>query len=378
MVHKLLLALAMAPHVELVPGSVQKVSQVTGETDRQRRTPTDNPTESRFGLLGTHLGTSFEHDGRLVFPFGDTHPNGPNTPDRPYDGDAVAFSNDRNPNDGLSLDFVTAADGKYLAVSVPGVSLKGFEVSNGGFSHNGHMYGFFTTDAQNGPFGKIMGRSVLLRSKDGRRWELVTTISTDKFINVSPAIVDAAETPGLPVQKGKVLLMWAAGREYRRSSPSLAFVPLEGVEDRTTIRYWTGEGRWSGHEADARPLFHHPMIGELSVAWCAPLARWLMLYNIEQPRGVVMRTAEKPWGPWSDASVLFDPARDGYGKFIHQIGQNGALSDPGREAVTGDGYGPYMIPRFFKSQGSDTTIYFLLSTWNPYNVVLIRATLRSP
>lgn len=97
---------------------VRKVSQITGETDRQRGIPTDNRTESRVGLRGVDLGASFEHRGRLVFLFGDTWPIGPNTLDRPVDGDAIAFSNDRNPDDGLTLDFLTAADGNYAAVRI--------------------------------------------------------------------------------------------------------------------------------------------------------------------------------------------------------------------------------------------------------------------
>jgi len=61
--------------VELVPGSVRKICQLTGERDRQRNADTLNRTETRFGLIGTDLGASFEHDGRLWFLFGDTWPD---------------------------------------------------------------------------------------------------------------------------------------------------------------------------------------------------------------------------------------------------------------------------------------------------------------
>jgi hypothetical protein len=153
----------------------------------------------------------------------------------------------------------------------------------------------------------------------------------------------------------------------------------ENVGDRATIRYWAGPDQWHRDEIEARPLFHHPMIGEISVAWCEPLNRWLMTYNVEQPRSVLMRVSETPWGPWSPAAVLFDPWRDGYGKFIHEpgkIGPKGSLSDPGRDGHHGDAYGPYLIQRYFRKEGDGARIYFLLSTWNPYNVVLMRATIR--
>ena len=44
------------PQIELVPGSLRKVCQLTGEWDRQRHTPAHNRTETRFGLVGTDLG----------------------------------------------------------------------------------------------------------------------------------------------------------------------------------------------------------------------------------------------------------------------------------------------------------------------------------
>ena len=37
------------PQIELVPGSLRKVCQLTGEWDRQRHTPAHNRTETRFG-----------------------------------------------------------------------------------------------------------------------------------------------------------------------------------------------------------------------------------------------------------------------------------------------------------------------------------------
>lgn len=353
---------------------VRKVSQVTGQTDRQRHIPTDNQTETKWGLWGTDLGASFEHKGQLVFLFGDTWPAGPNTEDRPVDGDAIAFSTDKNPDDGLTLNFVTAADGKFQAVHIPGVSLKGFEVPNGGFSANGHMYGIYTTDASKGPRGEIMGRSVLARSDDGKAWTKVFDLSSEKFINVSPAVVDAAKTPGLPIQKGQGVILIASGREYRRSSPCLAFAPIDKVEDRSAYRYWNGAS-WVEREAEAKPLFVHDEVGEISVAWCAPMKRWLMTYNSGNPRGILIRTAERPTGPWSEAVTLFDP-KNGYGKFMHAPTASDGMADPNREKEYGGEYAPYMIPRFFKKTKEGVAIYFLMSTWNPYNVVLMRAVVK--
>src|SRR3954451_5450271 len=58
-------------------GSARKVCQLTGEMDRQIQPPqpTVSQTRSRFGLVGTDNGYSFEHDGRIWFLFGDSVPS---------------------------------------------------------------------------------------------------------------------------------------------------------------------------------------------------------------------------------------------------------------------------------------------------------------
>jgi hypothetical protein len=52
--------------------------------------------------------------------------------------------------------------------------------------------------------------------------------------------------------------------------------------------------------------------------------------------------------------------------------------DPGKSTVWGGEYGPYVISSFSKGNATSTTIYFVMSTWNPYNTVLMKSTLKSP
>jgi hypothetical protein len=53
------------------------------------------------------------------------------------------------------------------------------------------------------------------------------------------------------------------------------------------------------------------------------------------------------------------------------------IADKGRIFTAGDPYAPYLIARFARGvPGSESDIYFLMSTWNPYNVVLMKARLR--
>ena len=51
----------MPKNIVDVPRSIRKLYQLTDECDLETNKPTDNRTESHFGLFGTDLGSSFEH-----------------------------------------------------------------------------------------------------------------------------------------------------------------------------------------------------------------------------------------------------------------------------------------------------------------------------
>jgi hypothetical protein len=360
--------------VRRADGGTRKICQITGDTDRERNQPTLNRTGSRYGVFGTDLGFSFPFDERLYFLFGDTV--GVHT------GDSIAYSQDADPEDCLQLQFVTGTDGRYLPPKVPGISLGPFEVPLGGFGVGEKMYVFFSTDHTE---QKVMGRSILARSDDGAKsFAFLYDVSNDKFINVDPAVVDNAVVPGLPEASGQGVLLWGTGN-YRKSNPYLAYVPLVSVEDRGAWRFYTGIDpatglpRWSEQEDDAAALFDHPCLGELSVAWYPSLDKWLMLYNCALPRGITMRSADDPWGPWSSGEAIFQPWDDGgYCHFMHVAydSQNcDQVQDPGRDDEWAGEYGPYMLPTLSRSQGGVTTIYYVMSVWNPYAVMLMKTEL---
>ncbi len=361
--------------VKHVPGSTQKICQLTGDLDRQTGQPTANQSGSRYGVFGTDLGFSFVHEGSTYFLFGDTVGL--------HGGDSIAYTNDSDPEDCLELTFVTGADGRYLPPSVPGITLGAFEIPAGGFSANGAIYIFFTTDHS---AAQVMGRSVLARSDDGARtFTKLYDVSTDKFINIVPVIVDAATLPGLPGSEGQGLLAFGTGT-YRRSNPSLAYVPLDFIGQRSAWLFYagldatTGLPRWSENEGEAEALFDHRCLGEFSVNWMADLGKWVMLYNCILPRGINMRSADYPWGPWSDGEVIFQPWDDGgYCGFMHVSYQDrncDSVQDPGRDDEWAGEYGPYIIPSLAHTQGGVTRVYFVLSTWNPYAVMLMKTDLR--
>ena len=95
-----------------------------------------------------------------------------------------------------------------------------------------------------------------------------------------------------------------------------------------------------------------------------------------------MRTSSKPWGTWSDGSVIFEPWRDnGYGHFMHippkfNKGVDDHLSSPGREDTWGGEYGPFIMARYTTGTKGKCQIYFTMSTWNPYQVMVMTTQLK--
>ncbi|RMF60607.1 MAG: DUF4185 domain-containing protein [Calditrichaeota bacterium] len=251
-----------------------------------------------------------------------------------------------------------------------------------GTSVGGRMYIYHTTDYGN---TANMGRSVLAVSDDdGRSFQYLYDFSTLHFINVSVVEVDLAQWPGFPQQTGQGLVIFGSGR-YRQSDVRLAFQPADSIGTKHSLRYFAGldaagQPQWSVSEEDAAPLFSHPCVGEFSVTYNRFLHKWLMLYNCDNPRGINFRTADQPWGPWSFTQVLFDPWVDnGYCHFMHtswQFKHCDDVHDPGRENEWGGEYGPYQFEDLATGTDSTTTIYFTMSTWNPYTVVLMKSTLK--
>ena len=364
------------------PGTTRKIQQLTGDFDTPLRRPTASLTETNAGLAATDLGSSFEHKGQLFFLFGDSF--GRATADL----DTLATSTSTSGED-LTISVPVATDGKYLVITVPGIQQGGMRVPSGGISVNGKVYIVHTTDWY--AAGNNMERSVLARSDDdGRTWTRLYDLSADsahdmtnaRFINVSMVEVDAADYPGaFPWAAGKVVLIYGSGA-YRASNVCLAAIPSAEIETKASMRYFAGmdgggSPAWSAAESDAAYLFAQPQVGEFSVAWIAQVHRWVMLYNAASPRGITMRTASVPWGPWSAGSVIMDPGDGFYGTMMHMpwtlAERWDGFADSGRQNEWGGEYGPYLIPRFTTGDASSCRVYYTMSTWNPYQAVLMRS-----
>lgn len=266
------------------------------------------------------------------------------------------------------------------------------------------MLVFFSTDVQHVEGYDLMGRSLLARSADGMRFDYVWDFSTDKFVNVSVVRgeVDSgfAAAVGWPRGTRDVLWLWGSGR-YRSSDVYLAVLPfavLNLPDPPATRPIWTRffSGRrdlpaWSLAEEDATALFCNGSVGELSARWNPHVSRWLLTYNSDNPRGILLRSAERPWGPWSQHLMLLDPA-DAYGSYMHVSWERGGTDHTQddvlppftmRDNVWGGEYGPYQIGHLATDENAGSRIWWTLSTWNPYQVALMtshlpRAAVASP
>jgi hypothetical protein len=372
---------AAGPVIRFEAGSTVKLEQLLGEEDKEKHQPTLSLTETRYGIRGTDLGSSFEHNGRAYFLFGDTVGR------LDHALDTIATTDAIDPEQGVRLDFLMAGR-DYLTIQPPGISMGAFEVPVSGVSLGGQMYVVLST---NHSPDRGTDRSVLTRFTLPATFQPLRTISqlpAGHFVKMSLRAQPGPIT-GMP-SGGPFVLVWGTG-VYRQSDAYLSVVPVAQFETGKGTMYFAGMDAagapsWSGSESEAKPVVQNGTLGDLSVTWCKDLGLWLMTYDRRTPtRGIAFSYARTPWGPWSAPQILFSAANDGIGKFIHNPdggapdGLAGPVIGKGQmnpDAVRGGAYAPYMVERWTKLKGSELSVYYVLSTWNPYVVVLIRSRLQ--
>jgi Domain of unknown function (DUF4185) len=370
------------PVLRYLAGSTTKVEQLLGEEDKQLHRPTLSQTVTRYGIEGTDLGNSFEHGGRVYFLFGDTVGRLRRALDTIATTDAVS------PESGVRLDFLQSG-GDYLTIQPPGISMGAFEVPVAGISLGGQIYVAVST---NHTEDRSTDRSVLTKFTPPANFQPLRTISqlpAGHFVKFS-LHNEPGTIMGLP-PGGPFILVWGTGA-YRKSDAYLSIVPATQFESGNGTRYfagWDARGApaWSAKESDAAAIVQNGTMGDLSVTWCKDLSLWLMTYDSRDPapRGILFAYSRTPWGPWSEPQIIFNAARDGaIGQFIHnpQANPNDGLAGPvigkgqaNPQAVHGGAYAPYVVERWTKAQGSELSIYYVLSTWNPYVVMLMKSRL---
>ncbi len=416
---------ADVPLFEVVPGSTQKICQLTGEYDfaeaaalgvAPEDVPTHNQTFTQAQLGGTDLGASFEHDGVLWFLFGDsfaTH-HIPGDPEdlpstsgegNPLAADATGLSLDDDPTDCVDMAFLTQTGQDGDPFLNPSFDVDGGTVQQDGISANGMVYIWFS-----GIQGAGAASSLARWTGDPGQYDVLYDVSTDLFVGLSVVQMEGVEIPGLESLGSDWVLLFGTG-EYRASDMRLAVQPLSDLDQGHELRYFTGldaDGlpTWSRQEADAKVLIdtEHPSrtgdnplgwvdpdmqdaegcVSEFSVHYSPEADAWLALYNCDV-WSIEMHSAAAPWGPFSDGARVFDPETDGgYCELFYTPDdwqaavdidcdtnvQNEGRIDPGSP------YGPYVIERYSEATDDGVVLYFVMSTWHPYNTNIMTTELR--
>jgi len=251
--------------------------------------------------------------------------------------------------------------------------------------------------------------------------------TTNKFLNLTVRAVRAfaPEARSFDYRVGaNALLGWGRpgfdATGDGGSAPPYFFylpLPLEVSEDGRIAfepRYFTGASNggapsFAADQAEAAPLYgdEFDLVNQTSLSFIPPLGRWLMLYGGDLPAPVDLpppdpqheqpypgaihgRLALDPWGPWSDPQPLLTPETMAPRLVCKADGSPaGCLQRPdppirplclaGLDPEgAGRLYGAAMIDALThpvtaeNGSGPAAAVYWIVSTWNPYAVVLVK------
>ena len=302
-----------------------------------------NQTEAGYAVLSTDLGSMFDLNGTTWIAFGDTfgccRPAAGGGGGGQWRNNVLAYSTDHDLEDGITIDgWITSDNGRARAVL-----RKKFEdftiIPTAGIAVGERLFLHYMAVKEWGAPGHwTLNRSGWGYSDDGgQTWTQPNESIWEGDTNFGMT--------ALVKHEDYLYVFGTHGGRY--GGVQLARVPLDpdAVLDMTAYTYWDGSD-WSSDITKAVEIVPAP-VGEMSVAWNEFLGRWIMIYLDEPQRGLVIREAPELTGPWSDTQMLVDsidfPSL--YGSFLHPWGSDGEV------------------------------IYFNMSQWVPYNVMLMRARL---
>ena len=333
---------------------VQKIMQLTG-ADSPNRTDV-------FDVWGTDLGIIAESPtGKIYIVFGDTF--GVGRPKRGPGGsnwrsNVMAFTFDRNPADGITLDgWITDGHGRakeLIAGKKDPNEARGevTKIPTALTILNDRIYMAFMSVQHWGDPGQWdVNYSTWAYSDDGGyTWRVVEP----PFWGPKSGFVQLAVSTqrGRGNEDGYVLILGTPAGRF--GGGRLARVAPDKITDSSGYEYFAGVAedgtpRWSSDEKDALVIIPPPM-GEASLLWNEWLSCWICTYLNEHKYALEVRAAPYPWGPWSSPSIIVS-----------------GFEYPGL-------YGAFMTPAWTENNGE--YVYFLMSQWWQYNVFLMRMTLR--
>ena len=406
-----------APKVTLVSGSTQKVLQAVGETDFETGAPTLSQTITQCRMYGTDGGSTFEWNGKHWAFFGDSdHDPTLTVPFSMININSMAVITSTQP-ELLTLDFlkdtaripgetVWKAPVLLDAVGNP-MNLQGFNTQLDGLGDGTDLYVLWSQD--------FMARSVLSKTTDPATvFNWVYDLGSTHFINVDIVKRNGITVPGLESYGQTDWIFFFGSGTVANKHVYLAATPLARLRagDRSAVHFlssysWGAPPTWSLSEGDSKALFNIQGNGyDLSMFGGSPwgstepnvfyeptLSLWIAMYADNFV--IEVRAARNPWGPWGNPAAVFDRFTDygagkAYGRFIHDDRPGGYVlqpgdcpggthhpscdkaHNPGEEDRDGVVYGAWVIEKYTVVSNAQVTLYFFISSDNPYVVVLLK------
>ena len=356
-----------AGYIPVLEGRTTTVELLTGPTS-------PNDTVDRFGIWGTDLGIMWENGGaggedQVHMALGDTMGDC-SVPGDQWRSNILFRSSDPTLSDGMRIDDAPMEREGMAKSILPRSDMPGETtvIPTAGVEVGGTQYlRYMSVERWGLPGEWTTNYSALARSTDnGENWEPVSGTARRGTASMPlPADLGDQYTRHADGQMSAFLKHRVDGRDYvyeyltpsgRSGSARLARVPAAQIEDMDAYEYWDGSG-WSADHGDAvpvlgagAPLADTTTVSELSVTWSEHLDRFIAIYN-NRANNIVMAQAESPEGPWSGEDILvsYRQVPTLYGAFAH----------PWSPAVQTDG----------------DELYYTMSTWDAYNVFLMRTDL---
>jgi len=400
-------------------------------SDTELSDPTENALHTRFNLTGTDLGVPVAADDTLYLLFGDSvgyrviWPFGEDpdavgriplaavqadptalcrelelyvTPDVPSVAAGVDPAIERDfagaymlPPPGESIG-AYIADGAGPFPNMPGT----FEVPTGALASDGALWLFYAGLVEFSPRTRATLGYLARWDEPGAQalpnYRVVRAIDRldpsgegaplgGHFVQIAPVALD-----------GFVYLLGTG--DYRHSPVSLARIPEAALESGAGTELWDAASATWLDAASATPrqrqaiapVFESEGVGELGVQWVPEAEVLVALYQRELhgeagrivDNRIVLRTARHPTGPWSDAVTVIDMA-DPAVLAEHCCGD----TCPGAQilhCLVAGLYGAYLLPAIdvepVAGGSVELQLPFVVSTWDPYNVVLFTARVR--
>lgn len=354
---------AAAPAPPPSPPGTSLVGWVTGPDS-------PNDTINRFAITGTDLGIMWDNgdpaNRQVLMAFGDTYGycsvRGQqwryNTLFRSQDGalsNTVAVPNGVLANSYSGSPLLRPGTSKAILPGVKWASTEKGMIPTAGISVGGKQYlNFMSIKSWDGDGRWTTNYSAIAVSPDnGENWGIYPD-------SVRPAAPDrvagARYVPGSEnFQQGAFLrpgpgdpYLYSFGTPPGRGGPAfIARVQPGGVPDLRRYEYWSSaQNSWiPGNPEAATPVIPGP-VSEMSAQFNTYLKQYLVLYG-NGANDVVMRTAPAPQGPWGPEQLLVP-----------------SMQFPGGI------YAPFLHPW---STGKE--LYYNLSLWSAYNVMLMKTVL---